>query len=154
MSRSSRTALALVSAGAALAASPLLPLASRPPAAARHPHPVAHARRGHRRPGRRLVPAGPAVVGLASWYTGTGRTADGERLRPGALTAASPTVPFGTRLRVCRAGRCIVVRVNDRGPYTGGRILDLTLAGATDLGYRSAGTARVSVTRLREVVAG
>jgi rare lipoprotein A len=94
------------------------------------------------------------VVGLASWYTGTGRTADGERLRPGALTAASPTVPFGTRLRVCRAGRCIVVRVNDRGPYTGGRILDLTLAGATDLGYRSAGTARVSVTRLREVVAG
>ena len=45
------------------------------------------------------------------------------------------TLPFGTRLRVCRSGRCVVVRINDRGPYVGQRVLDLSYAAAQLLGY-------------------
>ena len=66
-----------------------------------------------------------------------GRTANGERVSPGALTAAHRTLPFGTLVRVTndRNGRSVVVRINDRGPFVRGRMIDLTPAGARALGF-------------------
>ncbi len=77
--------------------------------------------------------------GLASWY-GPGfhgrKTASGERFNAGAMTAAHRTLPFGTRVRVVnrKTGRSVVVRINDRGPYAHGRIIDLSQASAKALG--------------------
>lgn len=88
--------------------------------------------------------------GEASWY-GPGfhgrLTANGERYNQYGLTAAHPSLGFGTRVRVTNQynGRSVVVRINDRGPYAGGRIIDLS-AGAADLiGLKSSGVAPVSV---------
>jgi rare lipoprotein A len=95
----------------------------------------------------RTVPVGKPFTGLASWYGGAfqgRRTASGERFDTHALTAASRTLPFGTRLRVCRASRCVVVRVNDRGPFLSSRVLDLSGAARAALGY--SGVARVTAT--------
>ena len=99
----------------------------------------------------RTVAVGPTFRGEASWY-GPGfqgrTTANGERYDMYAMTAAHKTLPFGTRLRVCRGERCVVVRINDRGPYAGGRVLDLSKAAAQRLGY--SGTAWVSATPVRQ----
>jgi rare lipoprotein A len=85
--------------------------------------------------------------GIASVYSARSglKTASGERVTSGALTAAHRTLPFGTRIRVTNVGngRSVVVRVNDRGPFVRGRILDLTPAGARAL--RFSGTARVTL---------
>jgi len=84
---------------------------------------------------------------LASYYGWefAGRyTANGEPFDPMAMTAASPTLPFGTRLRLCWRQTCETVRVNDRGPYSGNRNLDLSLAAATALGYVGYGVARLT----------
>ena len=95
--------------------------------------------------------AGPTLSGLASWY-GPGfhgrRTANGERFNTHALTAAHKTLPFGTRVRVVnkRNGRSVVVRINDRGPYVHGRVIDLSRATARAIGF--SGTAKVAITRL------
>jgi rare lipoprotein A len=98
---------------------------------------------------------GRVQVGMATFYTSRlagHRTASGERYDPEALTAAHLTLPMGTVLRVTRidAGGAalsgpVVVRVNDRGPYGPGRILDLSLAAARRLGMLKAGVARVRV---------
>src|ERR1700680_1480396 len=78
--------------------------------------------------------------GLASYYGYrdgyTGRTASGERVRVGAFTAAHRTLPFGTRVRVTNTGtgRSVVVRINDRGPFVRGRIIDVTPAAAHAIG--------------------
>jgi rare lipoprotein A len=96
---------------------------------------------------RREVRVGRTFSGYASWYGGSfqgQRTASGERFDTHELTAASRTLAFGTRLRVCRRSRCVVVRVNDRGPYVGGRVLDLSKAARDRLG--SFGVARVTAT--------
>ena len=95
----------------------------------------------------REVATGPAFSGQASWYGGSfqgRRTANGERFDTGDLTAASKTLPFGTRLRVCHNHSCVVVRVNDRGPYVGGRVLDLSRAASRQIGY--SGVAYVTAT--------
>jgi len=85
-----------------------------------------------------------AETGIASVYSYGTRTANGERFNPRGLTAAHKTLPFGTLARVCRVhGNCIVVRINDRGPYVRGRIIDLTPTGARALGL--SGLARVTV---------
>jgi peptidoglycan lytic transglycosylase len=79
-----------------------------------------------------------AQTGIASIYAYKGEeTADGERAVPNGLTAAHRTLPFGTRVRVTnkRNGRSVVVRINDRGPFIRGRIIDLTPAGARALGF-------------------
>jgi rare lipoprotein A len=85
--------------------------------------------------------------GLASVYsTESGsRTASGERLSPGAMTAAHRSLPFGTRVRVTnqRNGRSAVVRINDRGPFVRGRVIDVTPAAARALGF--SGLAPVSL---------
>ena len=76
-----------------------------------------------------------AESGIASVYSGE-RTANGEYAHASGLTAAHKTLPFGTRVRVTNqsTGRSVVVRINDRGPYVRGRIIDLTPAGARALG--------------------
>lgn len=95
---------------------------------------------------RRHEPVG-AAVGLASYYSEGSRTADGEKLIPGELTAAHPTLPFGTRLRVTRidTGRSVVVRVNDRGPFVKGRIVDVSHSAAEQLGLTRQGVAKVKI---------
>lgn len=93
-----------------------------------------------------LVPAAHAQSGLASVYAyHGGRTASGERVSSGALTAAHRTLPFGTRVRVTnkRNGRSVVVRINDRGPFVRGRVIDLTPAAARAIGM--SGLAPVSL---------
>ncbi len=96
---------------------------------------------------RKYVAVGRTFSGEASWYGGSfqgQRTANGERFNTYDLTAASRTLPFGTKVRVCRHERCVVVRINDRGPFVGGRILDLSKAARDRLG--SFGVAHVTAT--------
>ena len=77
----------------------------------------------------------------------TSQTASGERANPTAMTAAHRTLPFGTRVHVTNLnnGRTAVVRVNDRGPFIGGRVIDVTKAAASQLGFVSQGTTRVQI---------
>jgi rare lipoprotein A len=86
-----------------------------------------------------------ANCGSASWYALHSRTASGERMNPEAMTAAHRTLPLGTRLRVVnkRNGKSVVVRVNDRGPFIRGRVLDLSKGAARQLGFIKAGHAKV-----------
>jgi peptidoglycan lytic transglycosylase len=92
-------------------------------------------------------------TGIASWY-GTefhGQlTADGEVFDRNAITGASPTLPLPVNVRVTNLqnGRSIVVRINDRGPFVNGRVIDLSERAANLLGYKQQGTARVRVTYL------
>src|SRR6202163_2125209 len=77
-----------------------------------------------------------AQSGIASVYAYSGeRTADGGRASPSGLTAAHRTLPFGTMVRVTNVhnGRFVIVRINDRGPFSKGRIIDLTAAAASQL---------------------
>ena len=98
-----------------------------------------HAKRGFRQ------------VGRASWYgidsTRGLRTASGERFDPDAFTGAHPSLPFGTVVKVTnlRNGRSADVRINDRGPFSGGRIIDVSYAAAAELGMMGRGTARVRI---------
>lgn len=89
-------------------------------------------------------------VGKASYYSLRGRTASGGHV--GAYTAAHRTLPFGSRVRVTNLqnNRSIVVVVNDRGPFTGGRVIDVSSHAADSLGFRSAGVARVKVEPVAE----
>ena len=88
--------------------------------------------------------------GMASWY-GNGfsgrRTANGETFNPGQLTAAHRTLPFGTKVRVTnlRNGRSVVVRINDRGPHTRGRVIDLSTGAARLIGVLQSGLAPVAI---------
>ncbi len=77
-----------------------------------------------------------AQSGVASVYSG-GRTANGEHAVASGLTAAHRTLPFGTLVRVTneRSGRSVVVRINDRGPFVRGRVIDVTPAAAHALGF-------------------
>ena len=90
-----------------------------------------------------------AESGIASVYSyeSGNRTANGERLQPSELTAAHRTLPFGTKVRVTnqRNGRTVTVRINDRGPFIRGRVIDLTPAAAHALGF--SGLAPVTITR-------
>ena len=85
--------------------------------------------------------------GVASFYTEGTHTASGERYNPDELTAAHPTLPFGTKLRVTNTttGRSVTVRVNDRGPYVAGRVVDVSYSAASALGMVGAGTAKVKL---------
>jgi len=104
--------------------------------------------------GPRLQHHGGAQYGLASWYGRDfqGRpTASGELFDMYAYTAAHRDLPFGTRVRVTNEanGRSVVVRINDRGPWVEGRILDLSYAAAKQLGMIEAGVVRVRLEVLR-----
>jgi rare lipoprotein A len=97
-----------------------------------------------------------AETGRASWYDLDSKTASGEDMGDDALTAAHPSLPFGTRLRVVNLnnGREVVVRVNDRGPFAKDRIIDLSKAAAMRLGMIEDGVADVSVTPAADQLAG
>lgn len=90
--------------------------------------------------------------GTASWYQMGTKTASGARYNPDGLSAAHRTLPFGTRLKVTntRNGKSVQVVVNDRGPFAGKRVLDVSRGAARHLGMISSGTAKVSV----QVVSG
>lgn len=91
-----------------------------------------------------------AESGIASVYAhGGGRTASGERVNSRELTAAHRSLPFGTHVRVTnrRNGRSVIVRINDRGPFVRGRVIDLTPAAAHALGF--SGLVRVNLEIVR-----
>jgi rare lipoprotein A (peptidoglycan hydrolase) len=111
-----------------------------------------HHRRVVQRPARGVA-GGSGLVGMASFYGGRfhGRlTASGARFNQNGLTAAHRSLPFGTRVRVTHlgSGRSVDVRINDRGPFVGGRIIDLSHGAAGVLGMHGQGVARVQVTVL------
>jgi|SRR5262245_49031087 rare lipoprotein A len=88
-----------------------------------------------------------AQSGIASIYAYSGeKTASGEKAHPAGLTAAHRTLPFGTKVKVTnkRNGKSVTVRINDRGPFVRGRIIDLTPAAASALGF--SGLAPVEIT--------
>ncbi|HUI97101.1 MAG TPA: septal ring lytic transglycosylase RlpA family protein [Xanthobacteraceae bacterium] len=88
----------------------------------------------------------PLQTGIASVYSG-GRTANGERAAAGGLTAAHRTLPFGTMVKVTNSasGRSVVVRINDRGPFVRGRVIDLTPAAARAIGFSGLAHVTLSV---------
>ncbi|MDO4696525.1 MAG: septal ring lytic transglycosylase RlpA family protein [Neisseria sp.] len=107
--------------------------------------------------GKRYYPikkvAGFNQTGKASWY-GPGfhgrKTASGERFNMNALTAAHPTLPIPSYAKVTNLsnGKSVIVRINDRGPFHGSRILDVSKAAAQRLGFVAAGTANVKVEQI------
>jgi rare lipoprotein A len=110
-------------------------------------------RRGGKRVGAAPA-AGDVQHGLASWYGGRhhgGPTASGERFDKRAMTAAHRSFKMNTRVRVTnkRNGRSVIVRINDRGPFVRGRIIDVSEAAAEQLGMKKAGVVPVKVERLR-----
>ena len=88
-----------------------------------------------------------ASQGIASFYTEGTRTASGEKFDTNQLTAAHPSLPFGTRLRVTNVatGKSVTVRVNDRGPYVPGRVVDVSYSAARMLGMVGGGVAKVKL---------
>ncbi len=92
-------------------------------------------------------------TGEASWYGpkfAGRRTASGETFDPTELTAAHRTLPFGSLVRVTsnRTGKSVVVRINDRGPYHGNRVIDLSEAAAKEIGIKSRGRGNVDLALL------
>jgi rare lipoprotein A len=88
-----------------------------------------------------------ASYGLASFYAERQQTANGENFDPNELTAAHPTLPFGTRLRVTNVanGRSVTVRINDRGPFIAGRAVDVSYSAAERIGIIDRGVAKVKL---------
>ena len=93
------------------------------------------------------LPANAGQTGVASYYKSGKVTANGERFKPLGMTAAHRKLPFGTKVRVThlRTGKSVVVRINDRGPFIGKRIIDLSLGAARRIGMTKSGIARVRV---------
>jgi rare lipoprotein A len=88
-----------------------------------------------------------ASHGVASFYTEGAKTASGEKFNTLDMTAAHPTLPFGTKLRVTNvaSGKSVTVRVNDRGPYVQGRVVDVSYSAADALGMVGKGVAKVKL---------
>jgi rare lipoprotein A len=98
---------------------------------------------------------GQTETGRASWYELDSKTASGEAMDASALTAAHRSLPLGTQVRVVNLDneRAVVVRINDRGPFAKGRIIDLSRAAAVELDMVKAGVAQVRVTPVAGVMA-
>jgi rare lipoprotein A len=93
------------------------------------------------------------ATGMASYYSRElegNRTANGEMCDPDDLTAAHRTLPFGSKVRVTNLsnGQSVVVRINDRGPFGRGRVIDISHAAAREIGMHRSGTARVKLALL------
>lgn len=87
-----------------------------------------------------------AQCGSASWYSlPRNKTANGERMNPAAMTAAHRTLPFGTKIRVTNQhnGKSVVLRINDRGPFVRGRVLDVSKGAAQALGFVGRGHTKI-----------
>lgn len=97
-----------------------------------------------------IAPAPFTQTGMASWYGPgfAGRpTASGEKFDPNDMTCAHPKLKFGTRVQVTNLdnGKSVIVRVNDRGPFAKGRVIDLSKEAAKRLGFLDKGVAKVKV---------
>jgi rare lipoprotein A len=95
----------------------------------------------------------PVTQGKASFYSDQfhgHKTANGETFNMDKLTAAHPSLPFGTRVRVTnlRNGKDVIVRINDRGPFVKGRIIDLSVGAAKEIGLIKSGTVQVKLEAL------
>jgi rare lipoprotein A len=109
--------------------------------------------RHSRHPAQSGTPSQSSNSGIASVYASkgdhysSGRTASGERVQSGALTAAHRSLPFGTMVRVTNRhnSKSVVVRINDRGPFVRGRVIDLTPAGARAIGFSGLAPVSLSV---------
>ena len=90
-------------------------------------------------------------IGMASYYKHGRKTASGEKFNPQGLTAAHRTLPFGTKVRVVnvKSGKSVIVRINDRGPFIRGRIIDLAFGAARAVGLHRAGVAKVRIDILK-----
>jgi rare lipoprotein A len=88
---------------------------------------------------------GRSFAGKASYYGNESgsKTASGQRFNQNAMTAAPRSLPFGTTLRVTLGGQCVVVTINDRGPFIRGRVLDLSKGAARAIGLTGAGVGHV-----------
>ena len=101
-----------------------------------------------------LVPANAsqasAQCGKASWYALTSKTASGEHMKPEGMTAAHRSLPLGSRIKVTnkRNGKTVILRVNDRGPFIKGRIVDVSKGAARKLGFIGAGHTNVCIARI------
>ena len=127
-------------------------VASQRAASAAHHRRVAAASRKHTPFAARPAAAKPAAmtdgsVGIASFYKHGSKTANGEQFNPNDLTAAHRTLPFGTRLRVTHVatGQSVTVRVNDRGPFIPGRVVDVSHSAAEALGMIDRGITKVKL---------
>ena len=96
---------------------------------------------------KRAVGALGEKYGLASFYEEGSQTASGEKFDGRRLTAAHPTLPFGTRVRITNVtnGRSVTVRINDRGPFVPGRVVDVSYSAAETLGMTAQGIAKVKL---------
>jgi rare lipoprotein A len=103
------------------------------------------------KPEKNAVETKVASGGVASFYTEGTQTANGEKFDTHELTAAHRTLPFGTRLRVTNVatGKSVTVRVNDRGPFIPGRVVDVSYAAAETLGMVDGGVAKVKLDVVR-----
>jgi rare lipoprotein A len=103
--------------------------------------------RYYRPAGAPLTGQGHSLSGKASYYWQDQMTATGERFNKRALTAAHKTLPFGTRVRVTRldTGNSVVVRINDRGPFKAGRVIDLSERAAEEIGMTGVGVTPVKL---------
>jgi rare lipoprotein A len=99
------------------------------------------------KPAAETKDAKDASYGLASYYWQGTETASGEKFNTRELTAAHRTLPFGTRVRVTNlaTGRAVTVRINDRGPFVAGRIVDVSQAAAESLGMVDRGVAKIKL---------
>ncbi|HMQ57591.1 MAG TPA: septal ring lytic transglycosylase RlpA family protein [Rhizobiaceae bacterium] len=99
-----------------------------------------------------VISSGSALAqcGGASWYALHSRTASGEMMNPAKMTAAHKTLPMGAKVRVTdkRTGRSVIVRINDRGPFIKGRVIDLSKAAARKLGFINRGHTPVCIEKL------
>lgn len=116
-------------------------------ACAQFPAPASHKKTA-------LYEAKPVKIehGIASWYKDR-RTASGERFDINAMAAAHKKLPFGTKVRVIdlKTEKSVIVRINDRGPYIRGRVIDLTIGAARQLGMYNRGIAKVRIEVLKEI---
>jgi peptidoglycan lytic transglycosylase len=112
-----------------------------------------------RRPPRQSIQSKSAAdkpesqTGRASWYALDSQTANGEQMDPEEMTAAHPSLPFGTQVQVENLdnGRTVTVRANDRGPFVGERIIDVSKAAAKGLGMILDGVATVRISPQTEI---
>ena len=114
---------------------------------------IVHAKKAHHQPVH-AAKADKKMSGFASFYAtkfNGRRTASGEKFNNNAMTAAHKSLPFGSKVQVTnvRNGKSVVVRINDRGPYVRGRIIDLSKAAARKIGIGRTGTARVKLEVIR-----
>ena len=145
-------AVSLTAAAALLSSAAIAQSASAPGAAPSQPAPapMPAAMPAAKAAAAPAAASADAMEGKAAWYGrkfNGSKTASGQRFNAGAMTAAHPSLPFGSRVKVTNTKnkRSVVVVINDRGPSTPGRIIDVTQAAATRLGFDRAGTADVAL---------